>query len=79
MSRFATTLRSFVLAVAFAVSSAETSTMASTEKVNHGRNGLITSPLRITPISPAMKAQQIAATRSGKIRKAQSMVPIESR
>ena len=53
--------------------------MASTVKLNHGRNGLITSPLRITPMKPAMNAQQIAAMRSGKISSAQRIVPIESR
>ena len=67
------------VSVARAVSSAETSAIASTVKVNQGRNGLITRPLSITPMKPAMNAQTIAARRSGKISSAHRIVPIESR
>ena len=67
------------VSVARAVSSAETSAIASTVRVNQGRNGLIGKPLRITPMNPAMNAQTIAARRSGKISSAHRIVPTESR
>ena len=65
--------------MACAVSSAETSAMASMVNVNQGRNGLIASPLRITPMNPAIDAQTNAARRSGKIKSAHRIVPMESR
>src|SRR3954447_15815808 len=53
--------------------------IARTVRLNQGRNGLRTRPVRIAAMNPAMRAQAIAASRSGKISNAHRIVPIESR
>jgi hypothetical protein len=67
------------VSIASPVSNAETIAIDRIVRLNQGRNGLSMRPVRIAAMNPAMNAQAIAASRSGKISSAHRIVPIESR